>query len=248
MDITEKLLTKNKYSRPCTPIGKIKKIVIHWVGNAGSSAIANRNYFEGLKDGANKVYASSHYIIGLEGEIIQCIPEDEVAYHGNSSNGYSIGIENCHPDWAGKFNNKTYKSLVELCADLCKRYGLNPLTDMIRHYDVTGKMCPLYYVKNTNAWQQLKQDVKKAINNENKDEELEKASAKLKSKGIISNIDMWSSINAMDMKYVPALISKMGGLEKLIQANIISDRTIWENKQYKTKHVRSLIVKYASKC
>ncbi len=105
MEIQQNLLTKNPYSRPGTKIGRIKNIVIHWVGNAGSTAIANRNYFESLKD--KKIYASSHYIIGLEGEVILCVPEEEVAYHGNSANSYSIGIENCHPDWGGKFNYKT---------------------------------------------------------------------------------------------------------------------------------------------
>lgn len=163
MNIQKMLLTPNRYSRPQIKMGTVKKVVIHWVGNAASTAINNRNYFEGLKAGTNKVYASSHYIIGLEGEIIQCVPEDEVAYHANNANDYSIGIENCHPAWDGKFNEATYKSLVALCADICYRYKLDPKTDLIRHYDVTGKMCPLYYVKNTSAWQKLKNDVIAAL-------------------------------------------------------------------------------------
>lgn len=157
------LLTPNPYSRPKTAIGKIKKVVIHWVGNPGSSAVANRNYFENLKANNTDRYASSHYIVGLEGEIIQCIPENEVAYHANDANSYSIGIENCHPDRLGQFNAKTYKSLITLCVDLCKRYHLDPLTDLIRHYDVTGKICPKYYVEHVAAWNTLKQDVKKAL-------------------------------------------------------------------------------------
>ena len=76
----------------------------------------------------------AHYIIGSDGEIIQCVLETEVAYHDNSANGYSIGIENCHLDWDGKFNSKTYPSLVELCAYLCRRYSLDPAT---RLYDIT---------------------------------------------------------------------------------------------------------------
>jgi hypothetical protein len=39
--------------------------------------------------------------------------------------------------------------------DITKRYNLN--ADHIkRHYDITKKMCPLYYVKNPNAWASLK--------------------------------------------------------------------------------------------
>ncbi len=163
MNMQKMLLTPNRYSRPQIALNVIKKIVVHWVGNAGATAINNRNYFEGLKVGTNKVYASSHYIIGLDGEVIQCVPENEVAYHAGNANDYSIGIENCHPDWDGKFNDATYKSLVALCADLCYRYKLTPEKDMLRHYDVTGKMCPLYYIKNATAWTKLKSDVTNAL-------------------------------------------------------------------------------------
>ena len=125
MNIEDRLLTINQYSRSGEKQNKIEKIVVHWVGNAGSSALGNRNYFESLAT-SHKTYASSHYIIGLNGEIIRCIPENEVAFHSGSysMNRKSIGIEDCHPDWEGKFNDNTYNSLVELCADICKRYNL----------------------------------------------------------------------------------------------------------------------------
>ena len=168
MEIQQKLLTINKYSRPGSKIGHIKKITVHWVGNAGSSAIANRNYFEGLKEGkknayGNYIYASSHYIVGLQGEVVLCIPEDELAYHGNSHNNMAIGIETCHPDWGGKFSELTYKSLVELVAELCTRYKLSPLVDVERHYDITKKDCPHYYVVNEQAWRAFLVDVKNKI-------------------------------------------------------------------------------------
>lgn len=164
MDIQEKLLTINPYSRSGEKQNKIQNIVVHWVGNAGSSALANRNYFEALKN-THKTFASSHYIIGLNGEVIRCIPENEVAFHSGSysMNRKSIGIEDCHPDWEGKFNDHTYNSLVELCADLCKKYDIG-VNNIIRHYDVTGKCCPKYYVENPNAWAQFKQDVQNKIN------------------------------------------------------------------------------------
>lgn len=162
MKIIEKLLSINPFSRTGEKLNSVKQIVVHWVGNANTSAIANRNYFESLKN--KHIYASSHYIIGLDGEIIRCIPEGEVAYHaGNGTvNRNSIGIENCHPDWTGKFNDATYNSLVELCADICRRYNLNT-NNIIRHYDVTGKVCPKYYVENENTWIQFKKDVANKI-------------------------------------------------------------------------------------
>ena len=164
MEIQQALLTKNQYSRPGTAMGTIKKITIHWVGNAGSKAINNRNYFESLKEGkknayGNYIYASSHYIVGLDGEIIQCVPENEVAYHGNSHNSFAIGIECCHPDWGGRFAETTYKSLINLVAELCAKYKLNAYTGIERHYDITGKDCPHYYVQNESAWRQFLKDV-----------------------------------------------------------------------------------------
>lgn len=159
MKIDKQFLTPNKYSRPQTPLKKVTKIAIHYVGNAGSSAQGNRNYFENLKNGKGS-YASSHYIIGLKGEIIQCIPENEWAYCTNEANAYSISIENCHPYSDGKFNNATRQSLIELCADLCKRYALDPVKDIIRHYEVTGKRCPLYWVTHPDDWVKFKNEVK----------------------------------------------------------------------------------------
>lgn len=164
MNIEEKLLTINPYSRSGEKQKSIQYIVIHWVGNANTSAIANRNYFNNLAK-THSTSASSHYIIGLNGEIIRCIPDDEVAFHSGSysMNRKSIGIEDCHPDWNGKFTDDTYNALVELCADLCKKYEIS-INNVIRHYDVTGKSCPKYYVEHQDEWSKLKQDIYNKIN------------------------------------------------------------------------------------
>lgn len=142
MEIQEMLLTPNKFSRPQIALNKVTKIAVHYVGNPGSSAAANRNYFENQKNGG--AYVSSHFVIGLDGEIIQCIPLNEISYCTNQANSYSISIECCHPDATGKFNEATENSLAELCAYLLQKYGLSA-DDIIRHYDVTGKQCPLYW-------------------------------------------------------------------------------------------------------
>lgn len=161
MNIEDKLLTINPYSRSGEKQKNIEYVVVHWVGNANTSAIANRNYFNNLAK-THTTSASSHYIIGLNGEIIRCIPDGEVAFHSGSysMNRKSIGIENCHPDWDGKFAENTYNSLIELCADLIKKYNAK----LIRHFDVTGKSCPKYYVEHQDEWEKLKQDVYNKIN------------------------------------------------------------------------------------
>lgn len=142
MKIEQKFLTPNKYSRPQIPLKSVKKIAVHYVGNPNTSAIANRNYFENQKTAGR--YVSSHFIVGLQGEVIQCIPTDEISYCTNQANSYSVSIECCHPDSTGKFTEATEQSLAELCAYLLEKFGLDA-DDIIRHYDVTGKQCPLYW-------------------------------------------------------------------------------------------------------
>lgn len=163
LSIEPNLLTPNPYSRPGLPLRQVKKLVIHWVANPASSALANRNYFENLKQGTRGVYASSHYIVGLGGEIIQCIPDTEQAYHAKNANTYSLGIEVCHPDWEGQFDTPTYQALIQFLAKLCMTYILDPATDILRHYDITGKVCPKFYVHHPAHFTKLKADVASII-------------------------------------------------------------------------------------
>ena len=152
-------LTVNSWSRPGEPLEEINGVVIHYVGNPDTTAQANRNYFESLSSGEEGVYASAHFIVGLEGEVVQCIPLTEIAYASNSRNDDTVAIEVCHPDETGQFAPVTYDRVVELTAWLCETFRLDPAADVIRHYDVSGKLCPLYYVENPEAWDQFLADV-----------------------------------------------------------------------------------------
>ena len=155
--IDVELLTPNSYSRPQISMEQVKYIAIHYTANPGSTAMSNRNYFENLATTQeNKV--SSHFVIGLDGEVVQCIPTSEISYATNSRNVDTISIECCHPDETGQFNTATYDSAVKLTAWLCTRFGLTS-DQVIRHYDVTGKDCPKYYVENPDAWIQMKSDI-----------------------------------------------------------------------------------------
>lgn len=135
----------------------VNNIVIHYVGNPGSSAEGNRNYF-------NKpdTDVSAHFVVGLEGEVIQCVPLNEKSAASNWRNSDTISIEVCHPDESGKFNDVTYESLVKLTSWLCGELGLDE-TDVIRHYDITGKICPKYFVDHEDAWEKFRDDVRTEI-------------------------------------------------------------------------------------
>lgn len=167
-EIDVQLLDINEYSRPGTESDGITGIVIHYTANPGSTAQENRDYFQGLKD-SHETSVSSNFVIGLEGEIIQCVPTWEVAYASNERNKDTISIECCHPDETGKFTKKTYRSMVQLTAWLCKKYSLTEEA-VIRHYDVTGKNCPKYFVEEEAAWTDFKADVKEALQKGGTDE------------------------------------------------------------------------------
>ena len=160
-EITEDFLDMNPYSRSGITLKKVKGVVIHYVANPGSTAKENRDYFNNLQN-THITKASSHYIVGLDGEIIQCIPTWEMAYASNDRNADTISIECCHPDENGKFTDATYRSLVQLTAWLCAKYDLTA-DQVIRHYDVTGKICPKYFVEDEAAWEQFKNNIRKAL-------------------------------------------------------------------------------------
>lgn len=156
--VEEEYISINPQSRPTLPLTEIKGVVIHYVGNPGTSAMANRNYFNSLAS-SKETYASSHFIVGLEGEVIACVPLTEIAYASNQRNEDTVSIEVCHDDETGRFSPVTYGRVVELTAWLCGTFGLDPGEDVIRHYDVTGKICPKYYVDHEEAWTAFKADV-----------------------------------------------------------------------------------------
>ena len=161
--VDEDLLPLNQWSRPGIALERIQGVVIHYVGNPDTTAQANRNYFASLTSGEEETYASSHFVVGLEGEVIQCVPLTEIAYASNERNSDTVAIEVCHPDETGEFSDVTYERTVELTAWLCETFHLDPAEDVIRHYDVTGKRCPLYYVEHPEAWEAFLADVEAAM-------------------------------------------------------------------------------------
>jgi len=155
--IDRQIISKHEPARTGTELVDIDDIVVHYVGNPGSTAQNNRDYFD---TATTKV--SSHFVVGLDGEIIQCVPLYEKSAASGSRNRDTISIEVCHPDDSGKFSKKTYESLKKLCLWLCYEFDLDE-EDILRHYDVTGKCCPKYYVKNPSKWEEFKIDIEEGL-------------------------------------------------------------------------------------
>lgn len=158
--VTVDLIAVDGDSRRGEKLEAVRDIAVHYVANPGTGAKANRNYFDSPDS-----ETSSHFIVGLEGEVILCVPPNEKSSATNERNRDTISVEVCHPDETGEFSPVTYESLVRLLAWLCDTYDLSE-ENLIRHYDVTGKLCPLYYVEHPEAWEKLKQDVKILIDTE----------------------------------------------------------------------------------
>ena len=157
-----RFLDPNPFSRPQLALKKVHAIVGHYTANPGVDAVANRNYFNNLPKAnerkQKKTYASSHFVIGLDGTIVQCIPLEEMAYASNNRNSDTVSIECCHKKENGKFTAQTQAALIQLCTYLCIKFDLTE-ENLIRHYDVTGKICPKYFVEHPDAWETFKKDV-----------------------------------------------------------------------------------------
>lgn len=156
-DWTEDFLTPNEYSRPGEALPEVRNIFVHYTANPGTSAAQNRSYFEQQKD-THQASVSAHFIIGYEGEILQCLPLDEIGYAVQTRNYDSVSIECCYKASDGSFTKETYDSLIALLAWLTDVYGLDT-EDILRHYDCGRKKCPLYYTEHPDAWERLKEDV-----------------------------------------------------------------------------------------
>lgn len=151
--VVQDILPINEYSRPGIELSEVNGVVVHYTGNPGTTAEQNRSYYKNLAE-TKETYASSHFVIGMDGKIIQCVPLNEIAYCSNQRNDDTISIECCHSDDTGQFSQATLDALVQLLNWLIKTYGLSR-DDILRHYDVIGKECPYYFVKHPDAWEGL---------------------------------------------------------------------------------------------
>lgn len=161
-DINREYITKVNYT-PSTA-KENKYIVIHYVGAEGS-ALANVRYFQNEKRGA-----SANVFVDHSGKMYQCVGFDDIAWHVGAKsykhkqcrNTNSIGIEMCckADEWDNwLFTDSTVASTVELTATLMHQYDI-PIGNVLRHYDVTGKICPDPYVKQDALWKLFLKKVK----------------------------------------------------------------------------------------
>lgn len=145
-------------------------IVVHYTANDGDVAVGNCNYFA-----APGRKASAHYFVD-ESSIWQSVMDTDTAwhcggdlqgkgghsFHGICTNSNSIGVEMCSRIVNGRcvISERTQINAAQLVRQLMKTYGI-PLPCVIRHYDVTGKLCPRPFAEDVNQWIRFKQNLEK---------------------------------------------------------------------------------------
>jgi len=166
LNINEQLLPRGSQNRRGDAMRELRAIAIHWVANPGTTPTANRRWFESAQ-----AFGSYQYLIGIDGEIMRVVPENEVAWHVGSSqndpksgkiytdfarrlygedvcrnrtnNWHAIGIGLCHSAWDGLFTPATMDSLEKLVVDILTRNN-RTVEILTTHWETVGwKRCPL---------------------------------------------------------------------------------------------------------
>ena len=165
MDIIKKI-TNTNYTK--SDNRKIEYIVMHYVG-AVSTARNNANYFKKKYRGA-----SAHYFVD-DNEIVQVVDDKDISWHCGADKYYnearntnSIGVEMCCYKKDGKLDisDKVVDNAIELVKELMKKYNI-PVQNIVRHYDVTHKVCPAPFVNDESRWNKFKEQLGQAKKNTN---------------------------------------------------------------------------------
>ena len=139
----------------------IRYLVVHYTAVPGDTAENNGRYFARADTGKT----SAHYFVD-EHKIVRSVPEEYVAYHCGGSfyyhpecrNANSIGVEICTKGEPGNyfFDPAALENAKWLLRQLMDTYDI-PVSNVIRHWDVTHKVCPAPFVgAGAAAWEKFK--------------------------------------------------------------------------------------------
>ena len=133
IDIIEAFAAKNKCYQVATPL-RPQGLMLHSIGTPQPSAAVLARYFDQYQPGGQSVCV--HAFVQADGTVYQTLPWEMRGWHcGGAANGTHIGVEMTEPDVsmpyaaAAEQITGTYHAAVELFAQLCKMYSLDPLAD-----------------------------------------------------------------------------------------------------------------------
>ncbi len=133
-------------------------IVIHYTAVPGCSADRLATCFINDNGGYHQ---SCNYAVD-EREVICLIPAGGISYGVTGHNQHIINIEVCYNEARGSFELTTIQNLRELVRRLMKKWSI-PAARVVRHYDLTGKICPEFYVAYGNEWKVLHKLITKGV-------------------------------------------------------------------------------------
>jgi N-acetylmuramoyl-L-alanine amidase CwlA len=205
----------NKILIPCG-------LVIHETSDDGATDEDESKYFHN-----NKVNASAHYFVDHD-SITQLLFENKVAYHaGQTANYMYLSIELCHFNNNESKFNEVWKRGVWLSADICKRYGWNPLNKVVSHnwvsktYKETNHTDPLdYFIQYKKTFDDFINDVnKEMINISDQISDWAKVSVdKAKNSGFIKgDSDGWHPQDNVTREQLAVILDKLGLLDLYIK-------------------------------
>ena len=180
--LKKKYANKNNYGAKRST-SNIKYIVIHYTANDGDTDEANANYFT-----SPNRKASAHYFID-DDSITESVPVEYTAYsvggskqdtgskyskngakyYGKCINANSVSFELCdtQKDKKNNLSKKTRENAIDFIAKKMIELKI-PSSNLIRHFDVTGKLCPLYFITDEDDWKKFKKEVVNKIKELNK--------------------------------------------------------------------------------
>ena len=135
----------------------VRYIVMHYTANNGDTARNNCDYYHRV----GRLQASAHYFVDEHGAM-QSVREGDTAWHCGARaywhpecrNANSIGIEMCsrkRADGSYYILPETVANAAALAREIMQRYGIDT-EHVLRHYDVTGKRCPMPWVDDPAQW------------------------------------------------------------------------------------------------
>lgn len=142
----------------------VRYIVMHYTANNGDTARNNCDYYHRV----GGLQASAHYFCDEYGAM-QSVREGDTAWHCGAEagrrywhpecrNANSIGIEMCsrkRADGSYYILPETVANAAALAREIMQRYGIDT-EHVVRHYDVTGKRCPMPWADDPAQWTAFK--------------------------------------------------------------------------------------------
>jgi hypothetical protein len=247
MQIIQAFVTQNPLYQQYTKI-PVRKLVLHSVGCPQPSAAVFARQWQTARYFA-------HAVLQADGTVYQVAPWDCRLMHVGAANAYSIGVEMTEPDCIRYTGGATfvcsdraravaqvagtYNTAVELFAQLCAQFGLDPNKDIISHAEASAMGIGTDHADPEHLWRQLgtgytmdgfRRDVAEAMNKNDSEEDEEE----MVRYNTIEDVPAWAQDGVRRLVERGALVGTGGGKldlsEDMLRTLLVCQKMIDENK------------------